>query len=459
MTRVVVCGLCPLPFENTSKSFGPGIRTWQMAHALASAGQSVHLIALRIPGTYDDQVSLDREERDGMVIERCRQELYFDQEFLRRRVAEIAPDILVGATLYGSSVLAALDLDLPFWADQFGHVMAEAQAKAHLEKANWPLAHFWKLLAPILARADRLSVVSERQKWAAIGELGLAGRLSHETCGYEFVSVMPCALIPPGAVEIKPQLRGRELPSDAFVVFWSGGFNVWSDVETLCRGLEIAVERDPRIHLVSTGGEIGGHDEITYRTFVELVAASRFRAHFHLQGWVNAELVPSFQAEADLGILTEKTMYEGQLGSKNRVVQWLGTGLPVVYNRVGDLGDLLEEKGFGLTFPAGDAEALAGRIVWAASHRAELKELAARAHAYTTEHLSFEATSAELVAWAKNPVRAPDASFRRSIHSPADFGAVEPAPVLSKRKEVAAPEAPRANSGQRFFRWLKTSLT
>lgn len=471
MTRILMAGLCPLPFENTEKSFGPGIRTWQMAASLAAAGHSVRLLALRIPGTYKPGESGEsgHEERDGVTIERLEEGRFFDPATFAAALAE-GPDAVVGATLYGSYVLARHAPQCPFWADQFGHVMAEAQAKALLEKANWPIAHFFALLTPILRHADHLSVVSGRQRWAAIGELGMAGRLGFETCGHELVSVMPCALIPRPPQGRGSLLRGGALPADAFAVFWSGGYNVWSDVDTLFAALERAMDGEPRLHFVSTGGEIGGHDEKTYRRFVEAVAGSRHRGRYHLLGWVEADLVPRYQAEMDLGILTEIAIYEGQLGHKNRVVQWMGGGLPVLYNRVGDLGDLLEEGGLGLTFPAGDAVGLARQLAWAVAHPRELAAMQERARAYTLENLTFAATTRDLVAWAAAPSYAPDVHLRREIASPADFapppatlepaapvppaaspeGSAEASPKAGREPPVAAPAA-RPSLWRRFF--------
>lgn len=440
MTRILLCGLCPLPFENTLRSFGPGIRTWQMALPLARAGHEVHVRAMRIPGAYEEGAGgSDLETVEGIRIERLDQAAFDDPDALRGRIDELAPDALVGATVYGSHALARLSPTLPFWADQFGHVMAEAQAKARLEKADWPLDHFWSLIEPVLRTADRVSTVSERQRWAAVGELGAVGRLGWRNCGVELTATMPCALVPPRSAEIGPVLRGSRIPHDAFVALWSGGYNVWSDVETLFQALELAMDRRPELHFVSTGGEIGGHDEKTYRGFEKLVAASGHRARFHLQGWVEADLVPSYQAEADLGVLTEKVMYEGQLGSKNRIVQWLGGGLPVLYNRVGDLGDLLADEGLGLTFEVGDAEAMAERLVWAAENRPALARLAEAARDYASRELTFEATSRELVAWGARPLRAPDRQARIDLLEQEQLAA-EP-PSITAPSEHAPPAA------------------
>ncbi|MEM8932977.1 MAG: glycosyltransferase [Acidobacteriota bacterium] len=458
MTRFFVCGLCPLPFENTTRSFGPGIRTWQMARVLADAGHDVHLLAMCIPGAYGEGEQPADGVVEGVQIERIEAEEFFQLDAIRRRLDAFQPEAVVGATMYGSYILGNQWPQVPFWADQFGDVMAEGQAKAFLDESNWAVAHFWNILEPILHRCDRLSVVSERQRWAAVGQLGAMGRLVHETCGYEFTSVMPCALIPAEPVTPKPMLRGSTMPDDAFVALWSGGYNVWSDVETLFRGVEQAMAADPRIHFVSTGGEIGGHDEATYRHFEEAIAASTFRDRFHLQGWIKAELVPHFQAEADVGVLCERPLYEGQLGSKNRIVQWLGGGLPVIYNRVGDLGELLEERDIGWTFPQGDSDAFADRLLAAAAADGDpsssvLDEMIERGRRYALGELTFEATTRELVAWANEPTRAPDAHWRETVVRPRDFSSeamptseVGPVEAVAEDSPLDAAAQPAATS-------------
>lgn len=453
MSRILLCGLCPLPGENTLKSYGPGIRTWQFAWSLARAGHEVRVLAMKIPDAYRPDEGLPTEERDGILVERLTDGELLHSDRVAETIRSWQPDAVVGATLYGSHALARCRPGVPFWADQFGHVMAEAQAKAALDGSNGVLAYFWRLVQPILAWADKMSVVSERQRYAAIGELGAAGRLSFETCGYEFISVIPCAQIPFEPAPAARQVRGERFPEDAFAVLWSGSYNTWSDARTLFAGLEGAMRRNPRVHFVSTGGEIPGHDERTYRELAGLVEASPFRDRFHLEGWVEAEHVHAYWDAADLGILTEQPMYEGVLGSKNRIVQWLGYGLPVAYNRVGDLGDLLEERRLGLTFEVGDAAGLTERILWALDHPAELRDMAARAKDYVARDLSFEGSTAELVAWAASPALAPDAAAKGRISSPADF-----APPIQTAMAAAVRHIPvvRESEGlRRLWRRLK----
>jgi glycosyltransferase involved in cell wall biosynthesis len=425
VSRILLAGLCPLPFEDALRSYGPGIRTWQLAWSLGRAGHEVRVLAMMTPGAYGDERPAPLEERNGVEVRRLSDVAFLDPSTIRKAIRELRPQAIVGASLYGSAALARAGTRLPFWADQFGSAMAEAQALAAVEGHNWPVAHAWELLAPVLRSCDRLSVISERQRGAAIGELGAVGRLSAATCGHELVAVIPCGLVPPG--ETPPPdggaervARGRIVPDDAVVALWSGGFNVWTDVETLLAGVEAAMARDGRIHLLSTGGAIPGLDTRTYARFQSLVARSPHRDRFHLAGWVPAGRVASSVAEADVGVVAERPAYDAMLGSKNRVVQWMGAGLPAVCSHVGDLADLLARRRLGLTFPPGDAQALAGHLLWAAENGDDLKRMGARAREYARSELGFEATTRPLTAWAADPRRAPDAGTRAHVRGPLD---------------------------------------
>ena len=77
MTRILVAGLAPLPFEATPKSYGPGARTWQLARGLAAGGHEVAIVAMRIRDAYSREAGEEREKVDGIEILRVE-----DAEFL-----------------------------------------------------------------------------------------------------------------------------------------------------------------------------------------------------------------------------------------------------------------------------------------------------------------------------------------------------------------------------------------
>jgi glycosyltransferase involved in cell wall biosynthesis len=299
--------------------------------------------------------------------------------------------------------------------------MAEAQVKAAVEGANWPLAYFWRMAREIDVRADKISTVSRKQRYACIGELGALGRLNAECCGHELVEVIPCALMQerrePKQIDIG--LRGHRVPEDAFLLLWSGSFNTWSDVETLYEAVAKAMQEDDQIWFCSTGGQLDGHDEKTYPRFQQLVRDGGLADRFLLEGWVDGDAVPSYVSQADLGVLTEKSIYEGQLGSKNRIAEWMAAGLAVAYNRVGDIGDDLERYQLGLSFPVQGAEALKSQILWAATHRQELSAMASRARDFADRHYSVEASISPLAVWCLEPAFAPDHEVRETLYQEA----------------------------------------
>lgn len=419
MSRVLLGGVAPLPFEELQKNYGPGIRTWQFARGLVQAGHEVQIVAMRVGDAYTKAEQTSRDTRGGVEILRVDDHSFLKGDVVGEVIREYDPEVLVGATIYGSNALARHAGNLPLWADQFGHVMAEAQAKAALDRDNRLLSHFWGLLEPVLRRADKFSVVSGRQRLAAIGELGAIGRLTAETCGYEFIEVLPCSQDPyPEPTLSAGTLRSKLVPEDAFVVLWSGSYNVWSDVDVIYRALTKAMSEEPRIHFVSTGAEVPGYDESTYQRFKALCATSEHRQRFHLLGWRPTSEIPSIWNDADLGVLTERAIYEGELGSKNRVVQWLAFGLPVAYNRIGDLGDLFASESLGAVFPVGDVEALSALLVETARNPRSSRERAVVAKRYVAENLSYAATTAPLCRWVAAAERAPDAGKAPQVSSP-----------------------------------------
>src|SRR5262245_38105693 len=108
MSRIFIAGLCPLPFENTERTYAPGLRTWQFARPLHEAGHEVLVVASRIPFVYPGNpglTALRREER--LTILQVDQDMFEDDKFLRRTLEEFAPDACIGATVYPSARLAS----------------------------------------------------------------------------------------------------------------------------------------------------------------------------------------------------------------------------------------------------------------------------------------------------------------------------------------------------------------
>lgn len=398
MPRVFLLGCGPLPFESSRLHSGPGIRTWQLAKPLLETGHELRLVALCPPGE-SLQIQAGLPGLDLIKIA--------EPALLLDLVREFAPDVLVGATAYPSFLLARLGLDQPLWADLFGDPMAEAQARASTDADDWAVANNRYMLYPILERADGFSVVSERHKDVLLGQLGVAGRLNRHNAGVDLIHVIPCAW----SQELAPlrhTQRKETIERETIVALSSGGFNTWCDIGTLQRALELAMDQEPRLRFVATGGPIPGFDDHTFKQFRVLVARSAHAARFELTGWIEREELARRELEADFGIVAEKPLLERRLGSANRCLHWMGRGVPFVCARISELSEQLEREGLALTYPPGDERALAAAILRLAREPELRRQLAARAERVARESFSFVTTTAGLREWLQQPRSAPD---------------------------------------------------
>lgn len=409
MSRLLVLGAAPLPFEPQERQYAANLRTWHFTHPLIAAGHEVRLVACRLPKTYPEGIAPEStSSEEGMEYVSVSGELFNDPAYLQRHHDEFEPDAVVGVNTHPAARAVAIDTEVPIWCDLNGWVMAEAQTKTYVYDDDRFLSHFWNLEREVLDRADVISTVSRAQAFATIGELATRGRLGSKTFGYDFVHTIPNAIAGVDYAPTSRLIRGSLVGEDDFVVLWVGGYNTWTDVDLLYESLTSAMATVPNLQFVSTGGVIEGHDEITFTRFRERVDAGRYAGRFHFVGWVPTADVPNYYFESDLGLNVDSDNYETTFGARNRLNEMIKTGLPVLTTRGTEISYLVETEGFGLVAPMGDVDRFAERMTWAARHRDELREMADKAQEYATQHLSYEATTRALQTWAESPRRAPD---------------------------------------------------
>ncbi|MFQ3535713.1 MAG: glycosyltransferase [Aggregatilineales bacterium] len=407
MTRILLFGFAPLPFE-PYRAAGPSLRTWHFVSVLRQAGHRVCLIGDRMAGIYpEDLPPIITTETADFIYHNVHDIVWHDPRALRPLIKAFAPECAIAVTTPAASVAASNIGALPLWCDLYGSVMAEAQLKALLYADDQYLAHFWNFERHALERADKFSAVSERQQWSVVGELGMWGRLNQWTCGYSFVTTIPIASEETPFTATGPYLRGTRIPEDAFLILYSGGYNTWTDVDTLFAALERVFEANPKAYFASTGGPIYGHDDFTYRRFESLIAESAYRERYHLCGWLEAQDLINLYLESDVAVNVDRFAYETMLGSRTRILDWLRAGLPCVSSDLTELAQCVAACGAGLTYPHGDAEALAERLLTCAQpeRNAQMRYNARRLLA---ARYTYQATSAELLAWVAAPHRAPD---------------------------------------------------
>jgi glycosyltransferase involved in cell wall biosynthesis len=408
--RILVVGW-ELPDESIGRRIEAGnYRTWQLVEPLLRNGHDVCLLAGRLSGNFETlpparsrgrlQYEPTRFNKPGWVAS------------MQRAHDVFRPDGVVGVTFLGALRASRLRTSAPMWFDLYGDPMAEMQARAYRVGSDRGIVTQLGFLRTVLKKGDVYSACSGAQRLALVGQLAAVGRLNGSTFGYEFVHVVPPAIddVPVGSSE--PAFRGMLVPSDSPVVLWCGGFNTWTDVDTLSRGLTLAMDQDSRLHFVSVGGALEGSD--VYARFVQLVDGSAFRDRFHLMGWQPVERVASFYSEADVAITLDAACYEAELGTRTRLVEMLRHGLPVLTTDACELSHVIDREALGLVFPVGDSTALARQLLALIGDDAQRRHMSERASAYAMTSLSVASAAAPLLAWAARPHHAGDRTSRRT---------------------------------------------
>jgi len=416
VTRVLLIGTGPLPDDGPRELGFPQLRARQFLLPLLAAGHEVLAVLFvrrDVPSPQEEDAVQRAVPRTLTVHGQPRSYEYAvvrpDEpgRFLRVRDLrrEFAPDVIVTAGPFLPMAAGARAAgDEPLWVDVPGDPMCEAQAKALRSGSTDPIHRYRQMLGQALARGDRFSVISGAQRGSLIGALGFAGRLTGDAAGDELVHVAR------GSVE-GLQTHGDtlpeafpDLPDDALTVLFCGGYNNWLDGDTLLSGLLGAMDREPRLHLVSTGGALPGHDESTYHAFRDGAMASAHSARFHFLGWVPLETLPGVFARSWLSLSMDRPCYEAEFGARTRILESLERGVPVCTTDLCELTHELAAANLIHVVPVGDADALADKL--AALAQAMPDGLSQRWATHRAQYGMAETTAA-LLAWVEDPQRAP----------------------------------------------------
>jgi glycosyltransferase involved in cell wall biosynthesis len=296
--------------------------------------------------------------------------------------------------------------------DIYGDYLTIMQAARYRAGSDRGIPTSIAFVRKVLQRGDVFSVCSTPQKHALVGELAMAGRLNRHTFGYQFAHV-----VLPGALPVEPQtlekrdkplLTSRGVPKDGFVVLWCGGYNTWTDVDTLFAGLEWVMARERRVHFVSVGANTYEAPDNVYIRFLDLIEQSRHRDRFHMLGWRPWTEIADYYRESNVGLNIDALHYETIYGTRTRLVEMIATGLPVITSLGCELSYLLGNQRAGLTFEPNDWQGLGKQVLTLARDRDLCNEMAERALEYANNELSFRATTIPVRAWVRQPQHAPD---------------------------------------------------
>jgi glycosyltransferase involved in cell wall biosynthesis len=384
--RVLLVGFGPGPDEPDARQLSfPGHRTAQFAAELERSGCELQVVRL-------DEES-GRANPTGLVQE------------VQRVHDEWEPDVVVSAGgFHAARAVSYLRTDRPRWLDLPGDLAAEAQVRAARAGHDGPIAEFLHVLRQALCVGDHFSVVGPSQRLAVLGQLGIIGRLRGDGLGEETLSILPIRCLgPPSA---------PPLPPEGFRVLSSGSYNTWLDEATVADGVMAAMARRLDLSFVSTGGPVRDHAETVHSAFWSAIRESPFATRFQDLGRVPRQRALAALSETHVVLCISRHCLEAELGSRQRIVEGMAYGRPVILTEQGDIAQAVKRARAGILVPPGNPRALADALVRLSPPL--LSELAANARALWENECRADTGLTALSDWVRSPVRSPPTPNRSS---------------------------------------------
>lgn len=415
---VLLVGAGPLPDRSSRILCAYTLRTAELAILLRQQGLRTRVIAADLFHGSADRYGSVQESLAGeysLIPEDAH-----GHERLGVALAETQPRAILATSAPAAAMVCRLAPPVPIWADLPGWLMPEAQLKAATDGDDGALERYLSLETAVLQRADKISVVCERQLQATRGELALLRRFSRRTLHYQFLHRIPMFAtdwsprLGPPAADLVPRL-----PADVPVLLWSGSLNLWTDVDLLFRLLSEVMTQLPELQFVLTGGRIPGYNDGHCGRVEKMVEGAPFRDRCHLTGWLPFAESVGWMKRAGLGLCIDVTGLEAENGSRTRLAYMLAHGLPAAATRGTELVAELEAAGAVLALDPARPEEWASQVVRALESPAARERLRDRGRLFVLDRYEPAAAGRELLAWLRRPAMAPDNAFRVAVRLPA----------------------------------------
>lgn len=410
MTNVILIGANPPQLTENAKIEAAHYRTWQFLQSLLDDRHTVCLCA-------DDLGNGQPEIPPEWTSQLSYRAIPFGRLGWVRKLQKVhdafPADCIVAVNFSHCLYATKLRTDKPIWMDFYGDMLTIIQAACYRAQSDRGMVTSISFLRQVLHTGDAFSVCGQPQKHALVGELAMAGRLSRHNFGFELARVVLPGSPPPSQPPTmeksgRPLLSRFGVGEGDFTVLWCGGYNTWTDVDTLFAGLEWAMAQDPRIRYVSVGANTYDAPDNVYARFLDMIASSPFRERFHMLGWQAWTKIPHYYCESDVGLNIDALHYETIYGTRTRLMEMIAVGLPVITSLGTELSYLLEDRGVALTFEVRDWQGLGQHILTLVQDPRKRRMLAhAAIHSAQTD-FSFYNTTAPLRDWVSQPRLSPD---------------------------------------------------
>ena len=310
--RVLLLGVGPKPGPESRGVRFAQLRTEAFATALRGAGHRVRVLYLAGDDPQTRRTSARLYSPSGWEGE-----FVVSPGQVRGLLGGETPEVLVSAGPFSAGAVAwELREIAPWFADLPGDPFAELAAARNLrgDSLGEREAEYAREVAlRVLCGADRLGVISEGQRHAALGQLGLLGR-DLEDQG-RLVRVLPIS------TPLGPPTPARERAPRLGVVV-GGAQNGWQDGVGTGSLIRAGLEQFPWLEVEITGDGLAGLAP------AELIA--RFGGRVRVHGELTETALAAVWSRCGLGLSLDRPIVETELGSRTRLIHWAWAGLELV---------------------------------------------------------------------------------------------------------------------------------
>lgn len=411
------------------KMAGPAIRDWEYARALSRHCR----VTLAIPNESDLLP-------DGFEL--CR---YDSASALQSLVDESGVVITSGYVLnrfpFLKELLVPLVLSIPhsFVLENTQHFISAGESK----EIQWRVFRDGAIvLNEQLVAGDFFICNSERQRDYWIGMLAALGRVNPATYADDPSLRRLVDVVSFGLPETPPRHRRQVLKGvykgiapQARLLFWGGGIYDWLDPLTAIRAMPQVLEQRPDAVLFFAATRhpspnvtaISPMCRWAMRLSDELGLTDRY-VYFH--DWIPYHERENYLLEADLGLSLHLDHVETRFAFRNRVLDYIWTGLPIVATEGDTASELVERHRLGAVVGYQDVDGLAHAILNLLAVPGLRMSMAPR-FAELAQAYCWEQTTRPLVEFCCAPRLAPDRGTKVALANTLE----RPAPAASSWSE------------------------
>lgn len=234
-----------------------------------------------------------------------------------------------------------------------------------------------------------------------------------------------------------------EAPKKEHTIGYFGSFQYYEGIETLIGAAEKIARDQPDLKLKVLLIGDGPHTKVTDK----LIDASAHKDMFERLPRVPHEEIRAYFDKCSLMIYPRTSHPVTEFISPMKPFEPMAYGIPVISSDVAALADIVRDGETGLTFPAGDADALAGRIVHALGNPAEMQKIIETAETYISEERNWRSVTQPAAALYRELYRALPRPAAKKTGKPKvsekHYTSIEVLPELANEESIGEKDAAR----------------